>query len=186
MRQNWYFNRLYRPIRLTTTHLGHGEAEPVALVVVVEPGGEPGPEEVDGVVLVAELLPDGVWELVAALVQAEDDLGGVGAGHDAEDLGDFPAGNLADVTRVGDDDDEEVVHGAADGEGLGVVVEAVKISSLSNFITNSITRLGVHINSCLVMSAQPYSKISRGDGIRQEMTFIQLNHWAFLLVNTYF
>ena len=147
MRQNWYFNRLYRPIRLTTTHLGHGEAEPVALVVVVEPGGEPGPEEVDGVVLVAELLPDGVWELVAALVQAEDDLGGVGAGHDAEDLGDFPAGNLADVTRVGDDDDEEVVHGAADGEGLGVVVEAVKTSSLSNFITNLInssTRFGAH------------------------------------------
>ena len=54
--------------------LGDGEAESVALVVVVEPGGEPGPEEVDGVVLVAELLADGAGQLVAALVQAQDHL----------------------------------------------------------------------------------------------------------------
>ena len=62
-------------------------------------------------------------------------LSGVGAGHDAEHLGDLLAGDLADVARVRDDDDEQVVHGAADREGLGVVVQA-KVFSLPSEINH--------------------------------------------------
>ena len=35
------------------------------------------------------------------------------------------AGQLADVSGVGHYEDDEVVHGAANGEGFGVVVESV-------------------------------------------------------------
>ena len=42
-----------------------------------------------------------------------------------EDLGELLTDQVADVPGEGQDDEDEVVHGPTDGEGLGVVVEAV-------------------------------------------------------------
>ena len=49
-----------------------------------------------------------------------------------EDLGELLTDEVADVPGEGQDDEDEVVHGPADGEGLGVVVEAVAPGEVDN------------------------------------------------------
>ena len=74
--------------------------------------------------------------------------------HGCEHFCDFLADDLADVTTEGDDQNDEVVHGAADGKGLGVVVKAVAAGKVSNI------DLMVHlVNSrhCSVSKKAPFT-----------------------------
>ena len=52
--------------------------------------------------------------------------------HDFEHLGDLLADDLVHVAGERDDQNNEVVHGAADGKGLGVVVEAVAAGEVND------------------------------------------------------
>ena len=45
--------------------------------------------------------------------------------HDFEHFGDLLANHLVHVASEWDDQDDQVVHGPTDGEGLRVIVEAV-------------------------------------------------------------
>ncbi len=74
--------------------------------------------------------------------------------HGCEHFCDFLADDLADVTTEGDDQNDEVVHGAADGEGLGVVVKAVAAGKVSNI------DLLVHLvnrRNCSVSKKAPFT-----------------------------
>ena len=52
--------------------------------------------------------------------------------HDFEHLGDLLADDLVHIPGDWNDQNNEVVHGAADGKGLGVVVEAVAAGEVTD------------------------------------------------------
>jgi len=71
-----------------------------------------------------------------------------------ENFCDFLADDLVDVTTEGDDQNDEVIHGTTDGEGLGVVVKAVAAGKVSNI------DLLVHLvnrRNCSVSKKAPFT-----------------------------
>ena len=62
---------------------------------------------------------------------------------------------VPDVSIEGDDEDDHVVHGPADAEGLGVLVQAVATYSTYIYITSTISSF---INHCNIMSLKLQQK----------------------------
>ena len=84
----------------------------------------------DWINFVGNFLPCCLRQFMAALVDADDDLSGLGFG--LEDALQFLGDGGVDVAGVPDDDDEEVVHGAEQGKCLGVVFQAVAAGKINH------------------------------------------------------
>ena len=52
--------------------------------------------------------------------------------HNLEDVGNFIADHLIDISIEWDDKNDKVVHGSAYGKGLGMIVQAVVAREIDN------------------------------------------------------
>ena len=64
-------------------------------------------------------------EVEPALIDTEDDTGGGGASHHLKYFRYLFTDECIHIPRKREDDDDQVVHSAADREGLGVIVQTV-------------------------------------------------------------